>query len=165
MLANYSQVSQHKSADNLAEQQNQAIEKTQAKKNNQAQAEQKINTASVVNISFEAELIRQNASEIMQGINLTKISQNQLDSLTEHLYQHNVINSQEYATLSFFGEQVFNAQDSTSEQLRIDANQPQDMIGKWQDKLQQLQDMRAKPIAQQQAKRMVNLLINLQASA
>ncbi len=154
MLASYNQVSQHQS---------QAIPDTDNNKQKEAQA--KPNTASVVNISFEANLMREHAADVMQGHDLTNISQHDLDNLTDNLYQSNVLTSQEYASLSFFGEQVFNSEAANDTYLQIDKNQPQNMIEKWQEKLDQLREMRAKPIAIQQAVRMVNVLQNLQANA
>ncbi|NTS78601.1 hypothetical protein HR060_17295 [Catenovulum sp. SM1970] len=161
MIGNYQQISQHQSAP-IDDSQSQAVSNV-----SQAQTEKNKpqgSQASVVSISFEAQMIQKQAEHIMVNYDLTNISQNKLDELTEKLVNNEVINSQQYAVLSFNSEQIFEQTDNPEQGLKISPDQPQNMLENWQQKLDDHKSRHVNSLAIKQTQGIVNLLTNLQAS-
>ncbi len=169
MLTSYNQVSQHHGSGITSENE-QNTQQAQsgnaianAKRQNDSQNQQQ-NTASIVRLSFEAQIMQEQAGFIMKDHDLHNISQNELDKLSDHLKESEVISSQEYAVLSFHAEQIFVQDESGSEQIKTHPDQKLNMIEKWQNKLAEHKERKSRPLAIKQTEGIVNLLNNLQVS-
>lgn len=102
-LANYNSVAHHGGAD-LAQSGNTALAAQQSSdvaKAGKAPQQQAANSASVVSISYEAGIMRQTASQIMQNYNLEAITPRQIMQLSNQLFETQVISLKQHSLLSF----------------------------------------------------------------